>query len=143
MESLDYLKVTDIAATKIKEFLSKQGVTEAYVRISAGGGGCGCSGPAYRMAIEPKPQEHDIIGESNGVKFVLNSNETQTLKGAQIDYIDEIDQSGFKIDNPTTTEQSHGGCGCGSGHGAPSAEPSHEAQSAEQSHGGCGCGSAH
>ena len=115
MQRLDYLKVTDLAAAKIKDFLLKQGAPESYVRVSVGGGGCGCSGPAYRMSVEPKAQEQDIVGESNGVRFVLSPYDTTSLKGAEIDYVDDLNQSGFKIANPSA-EPSHGGCGCGSGH---------------------------
>lgn len=119
MQSLDYVKITDAASAKIKEILSKEESSGAFVRVSVGqGGGCGCSGPGYEMSLEKEPQLQDIVGESNGVKLLLNSNQTDALTGAEIDYESNITRSGFKINNPNArteskTEGSHAGCGCG------------------------------
>ena len=114
MQSLDYLRITDVASAKIKNILSNEGASDAFVRVSVGQGGCGCSGPAYMMSLEKEAHPQDIVGESNGVKLVLDSNETDALRGAEIDYEDNITRSGFKINNPNPkTESSHGGCGCG------------------------------
>ena len=50
MQSLDYVKITDAASAKIKEILSKEGSSGAFVRVSVGqGGGCGCSGLGYEI----------------------------------------------------------------------------------------------
>ncbi len=116
---MDYVRITDAASAKIKEILSKEGSSDAFGRVSIGqGGGCGCSGPGYEMSLEKEAQVQDIVGESNGVKLLLKSNETDALRGAEIDYETNITRSGFKITNPNAkteskTESSHGGCGCG------------------------------
>ena len=115
MQRLDYLKITDAAAGKIKEVLSRQGVPEGYVRLSIGQGGCGCSGPSYSMALENQVDEQDIVDESNGVKFVFSKLEAEEFKGAEIDFVDAFPAAGFKITNPNS-KPAHGGCGCGHGH---------------------------
>ncbi len=114
MLELGHLRISDVASAKIKEILSNEGATDAFVRVSLGQGGCGCNGPAYRMSLEKEAQPQDLVSENNGVRLVLNSNETDALKGAEIDYEEDITRSGFKINNPNAkTETSHGGCGCG------------------------------
>ncbi len=118
MQSLDYVRITDVASAKIKEILSNEQASDAFVRVALGQGGCGCSGPAYMMSLEKEAQAQDIVGESNGVKLLLSPSETDALRGAEIDYENDITRSGFKISNPNAktdneTEGSHAGCGCG------------------------------
>lgn len=115
LQRLDYLKITAGAASKIKEVLSNQGVAESYVRLSVGQGGCGCSGPSYSMALENEVSEHDITGESSGIKFVFSKLEAEEFKEAEIDFVDAFPVAGFKITNPNA-KPAHSGCGCGSGH---------------------------
>jgi len=96
------------------------------------GGGCGCGsggghgGPAFAMAFD-QVRNGDQVISVDGFKIVVDDLSAEYLNGARIDYVTELNASGFKITNPTAPsagpsgpEASGGGCGCGSG--------------------GCGCG---
>jgi iron-sulfur cluster insertion protein len=98
----------------------------------AEGGGCGCGsggghgGPAFAMAFD-QIRNGDQVISVDGIKIVVDDLSAEMLNGARIDYVTELNASGFKITAPDTPstgsaghEESAGGCGCGSG--------------------GCGCG---
>ncbi len=95
----------------------------------SGGGGCGCGsgggggGPAFGMAFD-RPRNGDKVIPVDGFSIVVDDMSAELLKGAKIDYVQDLNASGFKITAPTLAEtptgSGGGGCGCGSG--------------------GCGCG---
>ena len=60
-------------------------------------------------ALKRKPDEDDHIIEQNGVKVLVDSYSQRYLKGANIDYIESLMGSGFKINNPNVTKS----CSCG------------------------------
>ena len=62
------------------------------------------------MVFESKPEEDDSIIEENGVKILIDSYSEDHLKGANVNYIESLMGSGFKIDNPNVSKS----CSCGS-----------------------------
>ena len=61
------ITITDVAADKIKEILKAEGVPQAGLRVFTGGGGCGCSGPTFEIAIDDKAgDERGDPEEGNG-----------------------------------------------------------------------------
>lgn len=98
--------VTDSAAKKINELLvDKEG---ALLRLGAEAGGC--SGYSYYMDIVDEVFSDDTTFDVNGIKLVIDNSELDVLKGSKIDYIDDVLESRFVIDNPNAVG---GGCGCG------------------------------
>ena len=59
---------------------------------------------------ETKPEEDDTVIEENGVKLLIDSYSQDHLKGANVDYIESLMGSGFKINNPNVKKS----CSCGS-----------------------------
>ena len=100
--------VTPKAAEKIKEFLKEEKENAEYLRVDVQGGGC--SGLSYGMGFESKPEDDDTVIEESGVKILIDSYSQDSLKGANIDYIESLMGSGFKINNPNVTKS----CSCGS-----------------------------
>lgn len=100
--------VTPKAAVKIKEFMSEEAEKPEYLRVYVQGGGC--SGLSYGMGFEKKPEEDDQVFEEAGVKLLVDSYSIDHLRGANIDYIESLMGSGFKINNPNVTKS----CSCGS-----------------------------
>jgi iron-sulfur cluster assembly protein len=100
--------VTAKAAEKIQEFMKEESEHPEYLRVYVQGGGC--SGLSYGMGFETKPEEDDIIVEENGVKLLIDSYSQDHLTGANVDYIESLMGSGFKINNPNVTKS----CSCGS-----------------------------
>jgi iron-sulfur cluster insertion protein len=78
------------------------------LRIYVRGGGC--HGYQYGMAFETKIGEDDTILEKDGVKVIMDSQSAPLLGGAEVDYVDSLQGSGFAIKNP----QAKTTCGCGS-----------------------------
>ena len=100
--------VTSKAAEKIKEFMKEEGDAPQYLRVYVQGGGC--SGLSYGMGFEKTAEEDDIVIEENGVKLLIDSYSIDHLQGANVDYIESLMGSGFKINNPNVTKS----CSCGS-----------------------------
>jgi iron-sulfur cluster assembly accessory protein len=99
--------ITHKAAEKVAEFMKQEGNTGLYLRVYVSGGGC--SGLSYGMGFEDKKDEDDRVVEQNGVKLLVDSYSQRQLKGANIDYIEGLMGSGFKINNPNMTKS----CSCG------------------------------
>ena len=101
------IKLSDNAANRIKEIMSKADETTIGVRIGVQSGGC--AGMSYIMeyAKEPKPNEEII--EDKGVKVLIDPSAIIYLLGTEMDYKQEKFSSQFVFKNPNETER----CGCG------------------------------
>jgi iron-sulfur cluster assembly accessory protein len=99
--------ITLKAAEKVADFMTQESNAGLYLRVYVSGGGC--SGLSYGMGFEEKPDEDDKVIEQNGVRLLLDSYSQRYLKGANIDYIESLMGSGFKINNPNVTKS----CSCG------------------------------
>lgn len=122
--------LTERAAHEIKGLLERQDKMDAALRVFVSGGGC--SGLNYGMAIDDSIEEGDFIFNNYGVKIVVDPMSINHIKGASVDYVEDVMGGGFKIDNPNATRS----CGCGSSF---STEDGAEAE-AETTGGGCGSG---
>ena len=99
--------VTEKAAQKIIE-LAKQDKKDNYgLKLYVFPGGC--SGFQYGMDFEEKPTATDLVTEQHGLKLFVDKDSMDFLKGAKIDFVDSLNGSGFKIDNPNVQHS----CGCG------------------------------
>ena len=99
--------ITDTAAAKIKELMPQDTDTAYALRMRVVGGGC--SGMQYQMGLEETPKENDKVFTSNGIKVFIDMKSALYLAGAQIDYLNSLMESGFKITNPNAQTT----CGCG------------------------------
>jgi iron-sulfur cluster assembly protein len=104
----DGITVTDKAVKMIRQFMEEDEKKPEYLRMYVQGGGC--SGLSYGMGLESKPEEDDIVLEKNGVKLLIDSYSIDHLQGANVDYVEGLMGSGFKINNPNVTKS----CSCGS-----------------------------
>jgi iron-sulfur cluster assembly protein len=100
--------ITDKAADKAKALLADRGVEDGALRVFVVGGGC--SGYQYGMAIAHGREEDDIVIEHSGVTVLVDPESAPLMRGAEIDYVDDIMKSGFTIFNPNAVK----GCACGS-----------------------------
>jgi len=104
------ISVTPMAAEKIQELLSEEQKTGAALRVFVQGGGC--SGFQYGMMIEEGEERSDADQaiESNGVTIFVDPISARYLKGAEVDFVDNLSGGGFTIRNPNAKTT----CGCGS-----------------------------
>ena len=100
------ITVTAKAAEKISEFIGQEAEKPEFLRVYVQGGGC--SGLSYGMGFEKAPEEDDLVLEENGVKILVDSYSQDHLRGANVDYIESLMGSGFKINNPNAVKS----CSC-------------------------------
>lgn len=102
------VQLTENAISKVKEILSSQEPQPVGLRISVVGGGC--SGFSYSMAFENTPNMLDKTYNYEGLKIFVDQASLLYLDGAQVDYVESLEGSGFKFENPQVKST----CGCGS-----------------------------
>ena len=101
------ITVSSMAEGKIRELMQEEQDTIG-LRVFVKGGGC--HGYQYGMSFETKMSEDDTVVEKGDVKIIMDSQSAPMLAGAEVDYVDALQGSGFAIKNP----QAKTTCGCGS-----------------------------
>jgi len=107
--------ITETAAAKVKELLSREVSTapqehegkEYALRVAVQPGGC--AGLRYALYFDDRKLDDDVVAIANGVEIRVDKMSAPYLRGATVDYLDGLEQSGFTIDNPN----SKGTCACG------------------------------
>lgn len=102
------IQLSENAVSKVREILDSQEPKPAGLRISVVGGGC--SGFSYSMAFENSPGMLDKTYNYEGLKVFVDQASLLYLDGAEVDYVESLEGSGFKFNNPNTKST----CGCGS-----------------------------
>ena len=98
--------ISERAARRIGEILKTEG-EGAMLRISVEGGGC--SGFQYKFDVDRDRAADDLVIERNGASVLVDSTSLELLKGSELDYVEEMVGSSFKVKNPNATSS----CGCG------------------------------
>jgi iron-sulfur cluster assembly accessory protein len=129
-----HVEVRPAALEQVRTLIRGQ-KPEIGVRVYAqpGGGGCGCGGGSHAVMFGmafAKPRADDEVLKVDGFSVLVDPGSVKFVDGAVIDYVENLNESGFKISNPTLPEPDEaglaGGCGsCGSN---------------SANGGGCGCG---
>jgi len=101
------IKVTPSAAQKVGSLLTKQGRQEGVLRVAVIGGGC--SGLQYKMDLQDAPAPRDILVETAGIKVVVDPKSALYVTGSELDYVDALQDGGFKVKNPNAAAS----CSCG------------------------------
>jgi iron-sulfur cluster assembly protein len=124
--------LTEAAAAKVKQLLAQEPEAELSVlRVAIQGGGC--SGFEYALGFDRGPIEGDITFTTEGVDVVVDPFSAPYLAGTTIDFVETIQEAGFKIENPNAVSS----CGCG--HSFQVADE----EGVEPGVGGCGSGCSH
>ncbi len=98
--------VTERAASRIKELIDAENRDGQGLRVKVVGGGC--SGLQYKVDFD-LPKGTDKIFERDGAKVLVDMKSLLYLGGTELDYKDELMQSGFVFQNPNVKKS----CGCG------------------------------
>ena len=123
------ISLTEAAADKIKQLMAEENEV-AVLRVAVQGGGC--SGFEYALGFDRGSQEGDHEFTLHGVDVVVDPYSAPYLQGATIDFLNGLQESGFKIENPNVTAS----CGCGHSFQVEEGETSSDAD-------GCGSGCSH
>ena len=102
------VQLTETAVVKVREILDTQEPKPTGLRISVVGGGC--SGFSYSMAFENAPGMLDKTYKFDGLNVFVDQASMLYLDGAEVDYVETLEGSGFKFNNPNVKST----CGCGS-----------------------------
>ncbi len=101
------IKLSDNAANRIKEIMSKADNTAIGVRVGVKSGGC--AGMSYVMEYAKESKKDEEVIEDKGVKVFIDPNAIMYLLGTEMDYKKDKFSSQFVFKNPNETER----CGCG------------------------------
>jgi iron-sulfur cluster assembly accessory protein len=101
------IKVTANAAKKVGGLLTKQGRPNGVLRVAVVGGGC--SGLQYKMDLQDAPASRDILVNTSGIQVVVDPKSALYVTGSELDYVDSLQDGGFKVKNPNAATS----CSCG------------------------------
>ena len=107
--------ISATAATKVQELLSREISAapeehegkEYALRVAVQPGGC--AGLRYALYFDDRKLDGDQVETISGVEIRMDKMSAPYLRGAEIDYLDTLEQSGFTINNPNAK----GSCACG------------------------------
>ena len=111
LPNTDELTITQKAASKLKEILKNDNKENMGLRIKVLRGGC--AGYKYSLEVEKEPQADDSVYDVDGSQFFVDKESLDKLKGATVDYIETLQDAGFKIHNPNAKSS----CSCGKSFG--------------------------
>jgi iron-sulfur cluster assembly accessory protein len=109
-ETFASFALTASAIDQVKQFMVQEQVAidTAGLRVSATPGGC--SGFRYWLNVEEHALPDDFVVEQDGLRIFVDASSARHLSGAEIDFVSNVDASGFKVQNPN--EPSNCGCDC-------------------------------
>jgi iron-sulfur cluster insertion protein len=101
------ITVTESAKEKITEVLAEEGPTSKLRMFIQGGG---CAGFSYGFAIEDDQNDDDFVIPAGSSNILIDAISIEYLRGATVDYKEDLNGARFSIVNPQATST----CGCGS-----------------------------
>ena len=109
------IAITEAAASKVSELLDRETSAnpaehegkDYALRVAVQPGGC--AGLRYALYFDDRKMDDDTVEVVSGVEIRVDKMSTPYMRGATIDYVDSLQQSGFTIDNPNAK----GSCACG------------------------------
>jgi iron-sulfur cluster assembly accessory protein len=121
--------LTPAATQAVKDILEQRKLEGYALRVYVAGGGCGCSGVNFGMALDNNFRDVDTTFDTNGIQVVVDNISIDYLREATIDFVNDPQRgAGFAVNSPNAKGKGHEhasseGCSCSNG-----------------SSGGCGCG---
>jgi iron-sulfur cluster insertion protein len=99
--------LTESAVRRVAELRARENVPNAFLRLAVSGGGC--SGFQYGFTFDEARQDGDIAFERDGVMLVIDDVSLELVKGAEIDFVEDMIGASFQVRNPNAASS----CGCG------------------------------
>lgn len=101
------IQISESAVSQLKNLLSSRSAEAASglrVKVERGG----CAGLQYTMEVDQqRPGDHLSIRDD--VRVLVDEESLKYLDGSEIDYVDDLNDAGFKVRNPNAARS----CGCG------------------------------
>jgi iron-sulfur cluster assembly accessory protein len=105
------ISLTSNALEKVKQAMKAREEEGSTLRISVVGGGC--NGFMYDLQFIEKPSKADLNFKQEDVNLAVDKKSMEMLNNIEIDYVDTLNESGFKFNNPNAKAD----CGCGKSFG--------------------------
>ena len=101
------INITESAVAAVNRFIESSEKNIAGLRIKVDDGGC--SGLQYGLKLEEEIGPKDLVEHISGLTMLIEEDSQSILDGVKIDFLDTMEGSGFKFENPNATNS----CGCG------------------------------
>ncbi|MGH6991045.1 MAG: iron-sulfur cluster insertion protein ErpA [Stellaceae bacterium] len=101
------VRLTDSAIRRVAALRDEESVPNSFLRLAVSGGGC--SGFQYGFTFDDAHQDGDIVFERGGVILVIDEVSLELVKGAEIDFVEDLMGASFQVRNPNAASS----CGCG------------------------------
>ena len=101
------VSLTASAAKRVKELQAQENLSQAFLRLAVSGGGC--SGFQYGFSFDKNLQPDDRTFERDGVTLVVDETSLDLVKGAEVDFVQDMMGASFQVKNPNAASS----CGCG------------------------------
>jgi iron-sulfur cluster insertion protein len=101
------VRLTESAARRVAELKRQENVPNAFLRLAVSGGGC--SGFQYAFSFDDRRLEDDRAFGRDGVELVIDAVSLELVKGAEIDFVEDLMGASFQVRNPNAASS----CGCG------------------------------
>ncbi|HVP86213.1 MAG TPA: iron-sulfur cluster insertion protein ErpA [Rhizomicrobium sp.] len=100
------MTVSARAARRIADILNAE-PGPVMLRLAVTGGGC--SGFQYTFTLDDTRMDDDLVIERDGATVLVDPMSLDFLKGAELDFVDDLIGAAFKVNNPNASSS----CGCG------------------------------
>lgn len=95
------------AARRVAELKIQEKAPSAFLRLAVSGGGC--SGFQYGFSFDDARQPDDFVYARDGVELVVDAVSLELVRGAEIDFVEDMMGASFQVKNPNAASS----CGCG------------------------------
>src|SRR5579883_2784914 len=99
--------LSESAARRVAQLKQQENVPQAFLRLAVSGGGC--SGFQYGFSFDDTRQDDDVVFKRDGVQLVIDAVSLELVKGAEIDFVEDMMGASFQVRNPNAASS----CGCG------------------------------
>lgn len=105
------LELTSKAGDAVQTAMVRSGKTGGGLRIMVEAGGC--AGLKYMIGLDQAPRPDDHVVETSGVAVFVDPASASHLAGLQVDFVEQVEGSGFVFNNPNAAKA----CSCGKSFG--------------------------
>ena len=99
--------LSESAARRIAQLRKQENTQQSFLRLAVSGGGC--SGFQYGFTFDDTRQDEDLVFARDGVELVIDETSLEFVKGAEIDFVEDMMGAYFQVKNPNAASS----CGCG------------------------------
>lgn len=99
--------LSESAARRIAQLREQENTQKSFLRLAVSGGGC--SGFQYGFTFDDTRQDEDLVFARDGVELVIDETSLEFVKGAEIDFVEDMMGAYFQVKNPNAASS----CGCG------------------------------